>query len=343
MSVAERGTLLCVESDISLKLSMRPEMDDAVLSDEEWRSENGFSAPADTGDSNSEDADAARSDGEGQKFLSNFETEEGSVLILAQELGGGSFSKVVAGEWCATPVAVKQINVQNRREFEQEARVLEQLRHPNIVVMLGVVSDMCWIIYERLEAKLDVRKVYKDFLDVLKVARDVAKAMTYAHRRGFIHRDLKPSNVLFDGRNNYKVCDWGLSRQLARGGRMTGDTGTYAYMAPEVIRSDKYDHKCDVFSFAVLLWTLASGSTMPYPHFTPVQAAAGVVRRHMRPPLPSSIDSDFTALMVKCWDREPEERPGFQEISTKLSAIEAETRLRIREKLPKKSRSWWGS
>mmetsp|Transcript_3046 Transcript_3046/g.9302 ORF Transcript_3046/g.9302 Transcript_3046/m.9302 type:complete len:343 (+) Transcript_3046:331-1359(+) len=342
MSVAERGSFVCLDGNAPLRLGQRQEMNGAVSAGKNHRFDGKSSVPAGAQGSTDEPAAAVSRDDGAREFTSNLEVESSSILFLGEDLGGGSFSKVLAAEWCATPVAVKQMGSQNRGEFEQEVRVLEQLRHPNIVLMLGVVSNLAWIVYERLDAKVDVRRVCGDFLGVLKVARDTARAMAYAHHRGFIHRDLKPSNILADGRGGYKVCDWGLSRQLAADGRMTGDTGTYAYMAPEVIRSDTYDHKCDVFSFAILLWTLVSGSTMPYPHFTPVQAAAGVVRRHMRPPLPSSIDSDFSALMVKCWDPDPEDRPEFSEIHTKLSAIEAETKLRIREKLPRKSSSWWG-
>lgn len=269
------------------------------------------------------------------------EAEEKDVLLTGWKLGGGAFAEVVAGFWLGTDVAVKKVNVECAAEFAGEVRVLSSLRHPNIVLLLATVTPLQWILYERLEERLDVRAVSADFHNVLKVSIDIAKALAYAHSKKVIHRDLKPSNVIHDGRGLYKVADWGLAR-FASSDRMTGDTGTYAFMAPEVVRSDYYNSKCDVYSFGVLLWTLVSGSSMPYPYYTPAQAATGVVKSDLRPTIPGGIDTNYKQLMIDCWAPDMNKRPEFVEVLTRMYLIKAEVTLRERENLPKKRSSWWG-
>uniref|UniRef100_A0A7S3E5D2 Protein kinase domain-containing protein n=1 Tax=Rhodosorus marinus TaxID=101924 RepID=A0A7S3E5D2_9RHOD len=266
-----------------------------------------------------------------------------SAILLSDELlGKGAFSEVVAGLWGGTPVAVKKTEETGVAEYHREQETLCALRHPNIVLLIGIVPSHLWIVFERLGGKVDVEKVAKNFLTVTSVACDVAKAMAYAHSRGVIHRDIKPSNLLEDGRGVYKVSDWGLSRFVDTERRMSGDTGTYSFMAPEVIKSERYGFECDVYSYGILMWTLLTGKTVPYPLFTPEQAADGVARNILRPELPTQVNPDFTNLMQSCWDNEPSRRPDFREIATKIIAIDAESKMRKKEKLPKKKSSFWG-
>jgi serine/threonine protein kinase len=75
-----------------------------------------------------------------------------------------------------------------------------------------------------------------------------------------------------------KVADFGVARVQAQSGVMTAETGTYRWMAPEVIEHKPYDRKADVFSFAIVLWELLTGK-IPYENLTPLQAAVGVVQK----------------------------------------------------------------
>lgn len=94
---------------------------------------------------------------------------------------------------------------------------------------------------------------------VLKLAIDVARGMYYLHQRQIIHRDLKTANLLLDENNNVKIGDFGVARIMEQTGCMTAETGTYRWMAPEVIEHRPYDCKADVFSFGVLLWEMLTG------------------------------------------------------------------------------------
>ncbi|MFS7925350.1 putative dual-specificity kinase TKL-Pl-4 family [Helianthus anomalus] len=75
-----------------------------------------------------------------------------------------------------------------------------------------------------------------------------------------------------------KVADFGVARVKAQTGVMTAETGTYRWMAHEVIEHKPYDHKADVFSFGVMLWELLSGK-LAYEYLTPILAAVGVVQK----------------------------------------------------------------
>eukprot|EP00899_Mesostigma_viride_P013737 jgi/Mesvir1/22364/Mv17866-RA.1 len=193
---------------------------------------------------------------------------------------------------------------------------------------------------------------------LLNVLRGVCRGMDFLHKRGIMHRDLKAANVLFDENMVAKVCDFGVSRLEPRssknkqdgsnvsggsstgsastgsimgpiagsgGGRhnsscMTAETGTYRWMAPEVIEHKPYDHKADVYSFGIFMWEVVTGE-IPYAGLAPVQAAMGVVQRDLRPIIPPNIHPKLAALMEWCWKRDPAARPEFSEVLTVLEGL----------------------
>jgi serine/threonine protein kinase len=161
--------------------------------------------------------------------------------------------------------------------------------------------------------------------------------MDYLHQNKIIHRDLKAANLLMDENEVVKVADFGVARVQAQSGIMTAETGTYRWMAPEVIEHKPYDYKADVFSFGIVLWELLTGK-VPYADLTPLQAAVGVVQKGLRPTIPRNIHPKLMELMHKCWKTDPAARPDFTTITALLRVILKEVNAEILEEESKRTR-----
>ncbi|KAJ0805345.1 putative dual-specificity kinase TKL-Pl-4 family [Helianthus annuus] len=125
-----------------------------------------------------------------------------------------------------------------------------------------------------------------------------------------------------------KVADFGVARFLTQGGVMTAETGTYRWMAPEVINHQLYDQKADVFSFAIVLWELVTAK-VPYENMTPLQAALGV-RKGLRPDVPVNTHPKLVELMQKGWDADPDNRLPFSAIKMELEGLLQEIQVKLK-------------
>ena len=107
-----------------------------------------------------------------------------------------------------------------------------------------------------------------------------------------------------------KVADFGLARVQDTARTMTGGIGTSQYTAPEVLRSERYDNKVDVFSFGVILWEIHA-QKLPYTNMNAMQIAVAVATQDYRPPAPPNCPEPFRELMEECWHPRPKQRPTF--------------------------------
>ena len=151
----------------------------------------------------------------------------------------------------------------------------------------------------------------------------------------FIHRflhngsDLKPENIGFDIRGDVKVFDFGLAKSLfpflreADGTyRLTGRTGSYPYMAPEVAKGETYDEKCDVFSFGILFWEIVC-LKQPFPRLrTHHECLTKIAMGGLRPPLPrfKKLSPVVQEIMTTSWKESPKERASMKDIRAMLCA-----------------------
>ncbi|KAK2896942.1 hypothetical protein Q8A67_011430 [Cirrhinus molitorella] len=264
-------------------------------------------------------------------------------LALEEMIGVGGFGKVYRAIWKGKEVAVKAARrdpdedvSQTLESVRQEAKLFAMLRHPNIMGLLGVClqePNLCLVMeYARggpLNRALAGKRIPPHTL--VDWAVQIARAMLYLHCQAIvpvIHRDLKSSNILIlerienDDLSNktLKVTDFGLAREWHRTTKMSA-AGTYAWMAPEVIRSSTFSKGSDVWSYGVLLWELLTGE-VPFRGIDGLAVAYGVAMNKLSLPIPSTCPEPFARLMEDCWNVDPHARPPFTSILDQLTAIE---------------------
>ncbi|KAI9200732.1 hypothetical protein LWI28_012444 [Acer negundo] len=257
---------------------------------------------------------------------------DASLLKYEYKITSRSYGDLYKGTFRSQDVAIKvlmteHLNENIRKEFAQEVYIMRKIRHKNVVQFIGACTKppkLC-IVTEFMSGGSMYDFLHKQkggfkLPSLLRVAIDVSKGMNYLHQNNIIHRDLKAANLLIDENGVVKVADFGVARVQAQSGVMTAETGTYRWMAPEVIEHKPYDHKADVFSFGILLWELLTGQ-LPYEDLTPLQAAVGVVQKGLRPTIPRHTHREFTELLERCWQQDPSLRPEFSEIIELLQRL----------------------
>ncbi|XP_035813701.1 mitogen-activated protein kinase kinase kinase 11 isoform X2 [Amphiprion ocellaris] len=275
-------------------------------------------------------------------------------LSLEEVIGVGGFGKVYRGTWRGGLVAVKaarqdpdediSVTAQNVR---QEARLFAMLTHPNIIALKGVClqePNLCLIMEYAsggpLSRALAGRRIPPHVL--VNWAVQIARGMLYLHSEAIvpvIHRDLKSNNILLaqpienecmEGLT-LKITDFGLAREWHKTTKMS-TAGTYAWMAPEVIKSSTFSKGSDVWSYGVLLWELLTGEA-PYKGIDGLAVAYGVAVNKLTLPIPSTCPDPFAQLMSECWDQDPHRRPNFSSILAQLTALEQQ----VKEEMPQDS------
>ncbi|KAL8039661.1 hypothetical protein ABFX02_10G050500 [Erythranthe guttata] len=260
-----------------------------------------------------------------------------SDLVLKEKIGAGSFGTVHRAEWNGSDVAVKILMEQDFHperfnEFLREVTIMKKLRHPNIVLFMGAVTERpnLSIVTEYLSRGSLFRLLHnlgaREALDEkrrLSMAYDVAKGMNYLHKRNppVVHRDLKSPNLLVDRKYTVKVCDFGLSRFKANTFLSSKSAaGTPEWMAPEVLRDEPSNEKSDVYSFGVILWELAT-LQQPWGNLNPPQVVAAVGFKGKRLEIPRDVNPQVAELIEACWTDEPWKRPSFSSIMESLRVL----------------------
>ncbi|KAJ4824700.1 hypothetical protein Tsubulata_016492 [Turnera subulata] len=194
-----------------------------------------------------------------------------------RKLGEGGFGAVYKGHLKDgnTAVAVKRISRgsrQGKKEYITEVKTISQLRHRNLVQLIGWCHDkgVFMLVYEFMpNGSLDSH-LFGDQVTLLpwalryKISIGLASALLYLHEEWeqcVVHRDVKPSNVMLDSSFNVKLGDFGLARLMDHelGPRTTGLAGTFGYLAPEYVRRGRASKESDVYSFGVVALEIATG------------------------------------------------------------------------------------
>ncbi|KAL4448911.1 hypothetical protein ABPG77_007628 [Micractinium sp. CCAP 211/92] len=252
-------------------------------------------------------------------------------LVVGQRLALGGFAEVFAGRYQGTAVAIKlllSVDEQGQESFRSEVHLLERLRHPNIVLFMGVCTRPYLAIVSEYMARGSLFRLLRrgDGRPLppklqRSVAVSVARGMAYLHSRAppLLHLDLKSPNILLDDRWRVKIADFGLSRLKSNASGMQGTGGgTPEWMAPEVIRSEPYDERADVYSYGVVLWECLTGQ-QPWQGLHPMQVVAAVGFQGRQLPT-KGLEGDpvLVSLCRRCMASDPGQRPTFPEILQEL-------------------------
>jgi serine/threonine-protein kinase len=217
--------------------------------------------------------------------------------------------------------------------FLREVRIAAGLQHPHILTLheSGQEADCLYYVMPFVEgASLRDRLTAEGPLPTVtavRLLRDVADAMAYAHRHGVVHRDIKPENVLLSERHAL-IADFGVAKAVSEA-QTGGHTalglaiGTPGYMAPEQAAADPgIDHRADIYAFGVLAYEMLTGEP-PFRGNTPQAVLAAQLTSKAEPLADKRPDlpEDLTALVMRCLEREPGAR--WSTADDLLRALEA--------------------
>jgi Tol biopolymer transport system component len=212
--------------------------------------------------------------------------------------------------------------------FEQEARSIAALNHPNILAIydVGVENGTSYLVMELLEGETLHERLQRGALPVRKaveIGTQIAYGLAAAHERGIIHRDLKPENIFLTKDGHVKLLDFGLAKDQSGSGNgisassaaLTMRTapgvvmGTAPYMAPEQVRGEMVDYRADIFGFGAVLYEMLTGKRA-FAAASPVEAMNAILNSD-----PPEIDSagvnvspGLDRIVRHCLEKNPADR-----------------------------------
>ena len=255
---------------------------------------------------------------------------------LERLLGQGGFAWAFVGrEADGTPVAIKVLkpryagDPQFESRFRNESETAAKLEHPNIIRIRSVAKtgehvyfamDLC---ADSLGARI-AREGPLPEEGILRIARDIARALDFAHRQGVIHRDLKPDNVLLHSDGSAVLTDFGIARAVSGYVASTGvnmTIGTPQYLSPEQAQGRQLDPRVDFYALGVTLFKAAIGE-VPFSSNDWFELA----RMHVEDPPPSlrkrrpELSKRFERVVMKCLAKHPDDR--YQNAAELLADLE---------------------
>jgi eukaryotic-like serine/threonine-protein kinase len=247
---------------------------------------------------------------------------------ILDTIGTGAFSRVARAfdPLIGRTVAVKLFSAElahgeARDRFIQEARVVGQISHPNIVALhdMGIEESTStpYLVMEFLDGQALDRILEKGTVPLPRACAwigHVAEALGVAHRRGVIHGDVKTANILVTSENRVKLTDFGMARLSRRDGAGSALLGTPAYWCPEQVLGKPQDARSDLFSLGVVLYEMVTG-IRPFDADSLQGICHRVLSSTPRPPshLNPSIPTTFDEIVLRCLSKNPEARFEFAE------------------------------
>jgi eukaryotic-like serine/threonine-protein kinase len=261
-------------------------------------------------------------------FFPALQAHLGDRYRLHSEIAHGAMARVYRADDLVRggEVAIKVLRPElaaalGHDRFLQEIRILARLNHPNILPLLDsreAGGSLYYVSRYVAGSSLQRRLATEGALpmeEVVRIGRDVAAALDYAHGNEVIHRDVKPGNILLDD-DRALVCDFGIARavELASGDRMASSSGfaigTPTYMSPEQAMGGAIDFRSDVYGLGCVLYEMLAGEapfTGPTAQAVLARSLSGEVRpiRTVRPEVPAAAEAAIRSALASEPDRRP--------------------------------------
>ena len=270
-----------------------------------------------------------------QKFVGNYK--------LLDKIGVGGMGTVYKAENRTDKtqtVAIKVLKEElfedesSRKRFKQEAVIVDQLDHPNIVRVFerGESKQSMFIAMELLEGRTLTDKISQDerlnILEALYIMSQVTDAIAKIHSKGIIHRDMKPDNVMLVKKgsdpNFVKLLDFGLARmqhqtRLTQSGMVIG---TINYMAPEQISGAGFSGATDIYSMGVMFYEMLTGEK-PFVGETTIDIMKQIIDKTPIEPIRFrfEVPTELNELIVQMMEKESDDRPDVEDVLETLKRI----------------------
>jgi len=216
-----------------------------------------------------------------------------------------------------------------RKRFVRESRINAQLSHPNIVQVydVGLHENYLYLVMEYLRGA-DLNDKLKRGLhiqDLIRVVRDISRALDFAHEKGYIHRDIKPENILFREDGSAVLTDFGIAKVVDSGANLTRHgtvVGTPQYMSPEQAAGRKLDGRSDIYSLGVVFYRMLTGD-VPFK----ADSAVAIGIKHLQEPVPKLPThlSVFQGVVDRFLDKDVDARfQSGEEINDALDKVRAD-------------------
>ncbi|MGB9660640.1 MAG: Stk1 family PASTA domain-containing Ser/Thr kinase [Moorellaceae bacterium] len=258
---------------------------------------------------------------------------------IKEALGGGGMALVYRGydRLLHRSVTIKILREQFASDqdfvarFQQEARAVARLSHPNVVSIydVGQEDGLHYLVMEYVEGRslkeIIAERAPLPVSEVIEIALQICEALEHAHENGIIHRDIKPHNILITKQGRVKVTDFGIA-QAVNESTMTYDgtmIGSVHYLAPEQARGEPTGAVADIYSLGVVLYEMVTGQ-LPFNGETPLAIALKHLQEEPRPPRDSNpeVPPALERIILRALAKDPARRyPNVGSLRADLRAL----------------------